>query len=135
VPLVVAQRTSIELTEAVCETWQVPTAIHGKSVAQSPEIADVMALLQTDMNALHSSHRIALERALVEPRKVPVADSPGEYVVVVAALAGKLLYWSDIEEGWELALLDDQQRIASRGANQFELSHILDQTFGKPDAF
>lgn len=48
-------------------------------------------------------------------------------MVAVAAFGDKLLYWSDIEEGWELAVPSSCGSIESRGCNQFELKHVLDQ--------
>jgi hypothetical protein len=86
------------------------------------------------MASLHPQHRVALESALIRPRAVGVSDSPGEFVVAVAVLDEKLLYWSDIEEGWELEVPDGRGNIASRGCNQFELQHVLHQVFGDPDA-
>jgi hypothetical protein len=60
--------------------------------------------------------------------------APGEFVVAVAVLDEKLLYWSDIEEGWELEAPDGRGNIASRGCNQFELRHVLYRVFGGPGA-
>ncbi|WP_334409967.1 hypothetical protein [Bradyrhizobium sp. AZCC 1721] len=86
------------------------------------------------MASLHPQHRAALEGALIRPRTAGVSDCPGEFVVVVAVLDDKLLYWSDVEEGWELEVPDARGNIASRGCNQFELRHVLYQVFGDPDA-
>ncbi|XSC47318.1 hypothetical protein ACF1BQ_018420 [Bradyrhizobium sp. RDT10] len=86
------------------------------------------------MASLHPQHRAALERALIRPRTVGLSDAPGEFVVAVAVLDEKLLYWSDIEEGWELAVPDGRGNIPSRGCNQYELRHVLYQVFGAPDA-
>ncbi|MEH2516688.1 hypothetical protein V1279_002261 [Bradyrhizobium sp. AZCC 1610] len=101
---------------------------------REPEISLVMSRLATDMASLHPQHQAALESALIRPRTVGVSDSPGEFVVAVAVLDEKLLYWSDIEEGWELEVPDGRGNIPSRGCNQFELRHVLYQVFGAPDA-
>jgi hypothetical protein len=82
------------------------------------------------MEALSPVHRTELSRLLVPLRAVPVQDSPGETVWVVAQRADYVLYWSDVEEGWEWARLDASGGIHSRGCNQFELSHIAHQLFG-----
>ncbi len=86
------------------------------------------------MASLHPAHRAALERALIRPRTVGVSGPPGGFVVAVAVLDEKLLYWSDIEEGWEIEAPDGRGNITSRGCNQFELRHVLYQVFGDPDA-
>jgi hypothetical protein len=86
------------------------------------------------MASLHPQHRAALESALIDPRTVGVSDSPEEFVVAVAVLDKKLLYWSDLEEGWELEAADGRGNIASRGCNQFDLRHLLHQVFGDPNA-
>jgi hypothetical protein len=101
---------------------------------RNAEIAEVEGLLRLAEKSLRPAHIDALERALIAPRKVPVEDSPGEYVVAVAAFGQALLYWSDVEEGWELAVPNQAGTIASRGCNQFELAHVLHQAIGPADA-
>jgi len=93
-----------------------------------------MRRLAADMASLHPQHRVALESALIPPRTFGVSDSPGEFVVAVAVLDEKLLYWSDLEEGWELEAPDARGNIPTRGCNQYELRHVLHQVFGAPTA-
>ena len=102
-------------------------------MSREPEISQVTRLLVTEMASLHPKHRAALERALIRPRTVGVTGAPGGFVVAVAVLDEKLLYWSDIE-GWELEAPDGRGNITSRDCNQFELRHVLYQVFGDPDA-
>jgi hypothetical protein len=66
-------------------------------------------------------------------RTVSVDAYPGETVVVVAEHEGKILYYSDIEDGWELDAPTASGAIANRGASQFELQHIAWQLFGDPE--
>ena len=54
--------------------------------------------------------------------------------VFLSLVDENLLYWSDIEEGWELAVPDGCGNIASRGCNQFDLQDLLYQVLGAPDA-
>jgi hypothetical protein len=98
------------------------------------EIAEVMALFKLAKATLRRRHLDALERALIAPRALAVEDSPGEFVVAVAAFGESLLYWSDVEEGWELAIPSQAGTIPSRGCNQFELGHVLYQVVGPANA-
>jgi hypothetical protein len=107
--------------------------LYGKLVTFKNQIAEVLALLNTDTRTLHPKHRVALERARIAPRKILVADDPGAFVIAVANLDDKLLYWSEIEEGWELKLPNEAGSITSRGNNQYDLSHVLYQALGEPD--
>ena len=91
-------------------------------------------LLAVAIARLEQTHRKRFEAALVPPRAVPVTDSPGETVLVVAEYEGRIIYWSDIEEGWECELPNKSGGIDNRGCNQFELLHIVRQIFGVPDA-
>ena len=98
------------------------------------DVGEVLTLLQGAAARLSNAQREALEQALIAPRKLLVEDSPGEFVVAVAAFGDKLLYWSDVEEGWELAVPNERGSIASRGCNQFELKHVLNQMEGGGNA-
>jgi hypothetical protein len=100
---------------------------------QRAEIHDVMTILEQEKKLLHSAHRMALEETLIAPKRIPVRDCPGESVVAVASIAGKLLYWSDIEEGWELEEPNADGGIESRGCSQFELADITHHAFGVPE--
>ena len=63
---------------------------------------------------------------------VPVAAYPGERVWVVAEHQGRILYYSDIEQGWAIERPDGAGGIADRDCNQFELPHLMCQLFGDP---
>lgn len=95
---------------------------------------EVESILADEMGSLHPADRSRFEPLRVTPRRVGVTSAPGEYVYVVAEYQGKVLYWSDIEEGWELEALDSSGGIAQRGCNQFELKHIVSQLFGRTNA-
>jgi hypothetical protein len=95
-----------------------------------PNISEVLQLLRTEMKQLSESHRRVLTLALVEPKKLSIENSPGEFVVAVATFNGKLLYWSDIEEGWELETPNSNGCIPTRGTSQFSLEHVLNQQSG-----
>jgi hypothetical protein len=95
---------------------------------------EVEQLLSEELGALHPGHRVRFDAMRVPPHQVPVTSHPGEFVYVVAEYDGKVLYYSDVEDGWELEALDDSGGIGKRGGNQFKLSHIMHQLFGAPDA-
>ena len=94
---------------------------------------EIEALLTEEIDRLHPMHRDRFQAMRVPFRTVPVAAQPGESVVVVAEHAGKILYWSDVEDGWELELPTSEGGIEDRGCNQFELSHIMWQALGDPE--
>ncbi|MEM9566781.1 MAG: hypothetical protein AAF974_00600 [Cyanobacteria bacterium P01_E01_bin.34] len=66
-------------------------------------------------------------------RAVPVSKYPGESVFVVAEYEGQILYYSDVEDGWELELQATNGGIEDRGCNQFELSHLMWHVLGDPE--
>jgi hypothetical protein len=95
---------------------------------------EVEQLFTQELALLHASHRAHFNSILVPIRSVPISSAPGESVYVVAEHNGRLLYWSDIEAGWEVESPDKNGGIGKRGSNQFELCHIAHQLFGEPNA-
>ncbi|MCC6697114.1 MAG: hypothetical protein IT365_15915 [Candidatus Hydrogenedentes bacterium] len=93
-------------------------------------ISEVMDILDREAVDLKPTHRAVLQAIRVKPYKVPVESDPGETVVVVAEYRGAVLYWSDIEEGWEFEPLSPQGAISQRGSNQYLLAHVMHQVFG-----
>jgi hypothetical protein len=96
-------------------------------------VEEIGEALAQGMSELNSSHLKIFQSIRVSLRKAPVASSPGEFVYVVAEYQGKVLYYSDIEEGWELECPNADGGIEMRGCNQFELTHVMHQTFGAPN--
>ena len=101
---------------------------------QCPGENEVLALLHSEMATLAPFHRHALQAALIAPKRISVEDSPGESVVAVASFDNVLLYWSDVEEGWEIAAPSEAGTIPTRGCSQFELGHVMYQLYGEPHA-
>lgn len=93
--------------------------------------AEVETLFEEAIASLMTSHRARFEGIKVTLRRVPVLDSPDEYVYVVAQHEGKIIYWSDVEDGWEFAEPNEAGGIDCRGCGQFELTHIAHQLFGE----
>jgi hypothetical protein len=92
---------------------------------QSATVDEVLGYLEVSSAKLDAALSELLERSRIQPRKIDVEDSPGEFVVAIAEFGGCVLYWSDIEEGWELSELGEGCSIRTRGCNQFELQHVL----------
>lgn len=98
-------------------------------------LEEVQRLLAEGIAALHPLHRAQFSTIQIDPRRIPVADSPGEFVFAVARHQAKLLYYSDIEDGWELEAPNASGGIDARGCNQFELTDVMRQIFGDPGAW
>jgi hypothetical protein len=94
---------------------------------------EVEGLLAEAVEALHPAHRRRFEAIRVPTRRIAVTGAPGEHVFVVAEYQGKVLYYSDEEDGWELEPLNGSGGITERGYSQFELSHLTHQMFGDPE--
>lgn len=94
---------------------------------------EVQLILRDDCQQLLHMYRELIEQMRIQPRQIPVVRFPGEAVWAVAEHEGRLLYWSDIEAGWELEALGPDGGNQNRGCNQFELHHIMYQLFGNPD--
>jgi len=73
------------------------------------------------------SQQKAFSRFRVPFYKVPI-QAHEESVFVLAHLPGGLLYYEDIEEGFEVGILGVDGTLPGRGCNQYELCHVLTQT-------
>ena len=95
---------------------------------------EVESILAQELESLPPAYRAHFERIRVAPRKAAVTSAPDEFVYVIAEHQGKVLYWSDIDEGWELEALDSFGGIAQRGSNQYELRNVMLQLSEKDDS-
>lgn len=102
------------------------------SAWEPPTLEQVLRWFEGELECLHPKHQRLVSEMRISPRQIPVAMCPGESVWAVAEHEGKFLYYSDVEEGWELATLNDDGGIEDRGCSQFELGHIAWQLFGDP---
>lgn len=61
-------------------------------------------------------------------RRVPIRRlGLTESVLIVAEFLGQVLYYEDVEEGFEWCVLNDSGEISEQGCHQFELAHVLSQ--------
>lgn len=97
--------------------------------AWSPITAqELTALLSKQLEACPSSSRAFFELYRVEPYKVPIHRLGNiEQVYVVAQLPSGVIYYEDVEGGFEFDAIASDGAIPKQGCNQFELKHVLSQ--------
>jgi len=90
-------------------------------------IDEVKQIVERDL-ANCSREQIALfERYRVQPHLAPIMRSGNtESVVVIAQRGGEVIYWEDVEEGFEVCQVDSDGRILEPGCDQNDLRVALD---------
>jgi len=84
-------------------------------------IAEQLATVSPEVAARYA-------RILVPLRSVPIRRAGKvDQVFVIAEYEGTVLYYEDVEEGFNLSELDAQGFIASPGYEQWELGHALER--------
>lgn len=67
-----------------------------------------------------------LARVRIEPTLIPIERSGQlERVYMIARTSDRVVFWEDVEEGWEVATPDEDGVIRSYGASQWELPWAL----------
>jgi hypothetical protein len=96
------------------DTWQPVTA------------EELEALVVAQLADCSPEQQQLFERCKVTPRLVPI-DRYGhiESVFVVAQAGNLVLYYEDVEEGFNISPLSQDGAIASPGYEQWELCHAL----------
>ncbi|MDH0863375.1 hypothetical protein [Mitsuaria sp. GD03876] len=95
---------------------------------KSLELRELEALVEAALQRCTPDQRDAFSRYRVPFYEVPIRRGDAlERVHVVAHLPLGLLYYEDVEEGFEVSTLAADGAIAEPGANQFDLRHILFQ--------
>ncbi len=94
-------------------------------IGKNQDVEPVAALLSDAVATLHPAYRQRFEAMRVPLRKIPIDANPGETVVVVAEHEGRLLYWSDVEDGWEMDTPTASGGIHERGTSQFTLRQLM----------
>lgn len=89
---------------------------------------ELEALLAEELQRCTPAQRKGFEAHRVPIHKVPIHRlGITEEVFVVAEFSEGVLYYEDVEEGFEVAALGPDGAISEQGCNQFELSHVLSQ--------
>lgn len=84
------------------------------------------ALVTEQLRACSSAQQAAFARYRVPFYAVPIHRLGSvEWVFVVAEFASGVLYYEDVEEGFEVSALGADGSIPNRGCNQYELRHVL----------
>jgi hypothetical protein len=92
------------------------------------DVDELRSLVAAQLNECSEDQRHLFERHRVEFYPVPICRMGStEQVLVIAEFGNRVLYYEDIEEGFELAALDPQGAVPFQGCNQFELHHVLAQ--------
>jgi hypothetical protein len=79
--------------------------------------------------ALDGSQRAMLDACRVEPWQAVIRRSEqggDERVWVIAERQGQVLYFDDVEWGWNFSEIDEEGRILRPGGGQGELSGVLE---------
>jgi hypothetical protein len=84
-------------------------------------VAEQLSSCSEEQRRLFENHRVKFH-------SVPIRRMDSlEQVFVVAEFGDRVLYYEDIEEGFELARLDAQGAVPFQGCSQYELRHVLAQ--------
>jgi hypothetical protein len=96
----------------------------------------VAQLLASQIQRLSPAQRERWGAISVPFRAVPISAEPGHFVYVVAEIEGRVIYFEDVEEGWNVAPLTSRGELESRGFEQDDLLCLLSRLFeGRaPDA-
>ncbi len=96
------------------DTWQ-PVTLQELDALVAEQLADCSP----------DQHQL-FQRFKVEPYRVPIERrGVTEAVFVVAKAGGKVLYYEDVEEGFNISMLSHNGSIAAPGHEQWELCHAL----------
>jgi hypothetical protein len=84
-------------------------------------------LIKTQLTGCSPEQRSFFENCAVVPYLVPIyRRGRAESVFVLAKANGVVLYYEDVEEGFNISPLSHDGSIASPGYEQWELGHALE---------
>jgi hypothetical protein len=93
------------------------------------------AIVADQLTSLDSGQYANLETFRVQPREAIIRRSSqcgDERVWVIAERHGQVLYFDDVEWGWNWSEVDREDRILRTGGGQGELRDVLGSECGPP---
>jgi NADPH-dependent 7-cyano-7-deazaguanine reductase QueF-like protein len=89
-------------------------------------IEEVQQIVERDLANCSREQVTLFEKYRVQPRLAPIVRSGNrESVVVVAQRGEEVIYWEDVEEGFEVSSVDSSGKILDPGCNQNDLRIAL----------
>lgn len=89
-------------------------------------VAEMTRIIEEELRRCSSEDLALFEKIKIEPQKIRFdRGSFAEDVFVVARHGEKLVFFDDIEDGFEVAVADDDGVIRTAGVGQFDLCHAL----------
>jgi hypothetical protein len=94
--------------------------------SKATAIEEVKAIVQSELSGLDDEQSAVFQRYGVEPYLASILRC-GEMdnVVIVARREGEVIYWEDVEEGFNVSPVGDDGRILHHWCNQDELGLAL----------
>jgi hypothetical protein len=91
-------------------------------------IDEVKDILETDLEKCDPQQFAVFRQYSVEPYFAPIVRyGKVEKVVIVAHRAGEVIYWEDVEEGFNISPLGSDGLVLEHWCNQDDLSTALNQ--------
>jgi hypothetical protein len=90
------------------------------------------ALFAEQYGELDSEERYVLERYRVSPWKAIIRrteQAGDEHVFVVAQTTGGVLYYDDVENGFNVSCIDNSGRLTTPGCSQYTLQEAVNRWF------
>lgn len=95
---------------------------------QPISLTELQELVAKELQCCTRNQKEAFARFRIPFYQVPIHRFGNiERVWVVAKLPAGLLYYEDVEEGFELGGLDEDGALQDHGCNQYQLSHVIAQ--------
>lgn len=93
---------------------------------QPATVAEVKSIVVEDLKACDAEQMAAFNEYAVEPYVAPIVRyGRMESVVVVAQNASEVIYWEDVEEGFNVSPVDSKGQILEHWCNQDSLGLAL----------
>jgi hypothetical protein len=89
-------------------------------------IAEVKQILNQDLAGCDAEQKAVFHRYAVEPYTAPIIRyGQAESVIVVARRNDEVIYWEDVEEGFNVSPIDESGTILEHWCNQDQLPYAL----------